>query len=47
MFVSKKKLEEEAEEDKKKKHVSKMDAKLMSFTTFYYFVRSISFCHFY
>ncbi|KAL4233980.1 hypothetical protein ACF0H5_005635 [Mactra antiquata] len=36
LCMSKKKKEEEAEEDKKKVHVSKMDAKLMSFTTFYY-----------
>lgn len=38
LCASRKKKEEEADEEKEKEHVSKMDAKLLSFTTFYYVV---------
>ena len=42
---ARKKKDEDAEEDKEKKHQSKMDAKFLSFTTFYYAVsEAIVFC---
>lgn len=37
-ICSRKKKEEESDEEKEKEHISKMDAKLLSFTTFYYVV---------
>ena len=36
--ASRKKKEEDLDEMKEKEHVSKMDAKLLSFTTFFYLV---------
>ena len=40
-MCSRKKKDDDTDEDKEKKHQSKMDAKFLSFTTFYYAVSAI------
>ena len=40
--MRRKQSEDDDDDEKKKKHVSKLDAKFFSFTTFYYMVNKLS-----